>query len=58
MNSTLVLRAATFVVGVVMECMNRATDIRKGLEYMLATGNLQSKSGLGLMQVSVLLFSD
>ena len=34
-----------------MECMNRATDVRKGLEYMLATGSLQSKSGLGLMQV-------
>lgn len=33
------------------DCMNRGIDIRKGLDYMLATGNLQSKSGLGLTQV-------
>ena len=33
--------------------MNRGTDVGKGLTYLLATGNIATKSGLGLMQVNM-----
>ena len=41
------------IVDIFNECMNRGTDVGKGLTYLLATGNIATKSGLGLMQVNV-----
>ena len=42
-----------FIVDIFNECMNRGTDVGKGLTYLLATGNIATKSGLGLMQVGI-----
>ena len=42
-----------FIVDIFNECMNRGTDVGKGLTYLLATGNIATKSGLGLMQVRI-----
>ena len=42
-----------FIVDIFNECMNRGTDVGKGLTYLLATGNIATKSGLGLMQVNM-----
>ncbi|XP_067931459.1 DNA-directed RNA polymerase I subunit RPA2-like [Watersipora subatra] len=39
---------------VLNDAMAKGTDPKRGLTYMLATGNLQSKSGLGLMQATAL----
>ena len=33
--------------------MSRSTNISHQMEYLLATGNLVSRSGLGLMQVRI-----
>ena len=41
------------IVDIFNECMNRGTDVGKGLTYLLATGNIATKSGLGLMQVGI-----
>ena len=41
------------IVDIFNECMNRGTDVGKGLTYLLATGNIATKSGLGLMQVKM-----
>ena len=38
-------------VGVMNTCISKTYNIGKSLEYLLATGNLVSKTGLGLMQV-------
>lgn len=42
------------VIGVAM----KETDIGHQMEYLLATGNLRSRSGLGLQQVIVQFRSD
>ncbi|XP_067241642.1 DNA-directed RNA polymerase I subunit RPA2 [Chanodichthys erythropterus] len=34
----------------ITKIFNKATDLTKAFEYFLATGNLQSKTGLGLLQ--------
>ena len=40
------------LVGKLNHAIHRAGDIGKPMEYFMATGNLVSKSGLGLMQVT------
>ena len=36
-----------------LQSMSRSTNISHQMEYLLATGNLVSRSGLGLMQVRI-----
>nr|CAB3265012.1 DNA-directed RNA polymerase I subunit RPA2-like [Phallusia mammillata] len=36
----------------VQNCMSRVSDVSQGMSYLLATGNLVSSTGLGLMQFS------
>lgn len=39
-----------------MNCMNKGPDIGRAIEAFLATGNIMSNSGLGLMQVCIFPF--
>lgn len=39
-----------FLTAAVLEAWKYSTNITRAMEYLLATGNLVSKSGLGLMQ--------
>ena len=39
---------------VILSSFNKSIDVGKNMESFLATGNILSKSGLGLMQVSVI----
>ena len=43
-----------FYAASLLQAMSRSTNISHQMEYLLATGNLVSRSGLGLMQVSCL----
>lgn len=40
-----------------MNCFNKGPDIGKSMEAFLATGNIMSNSGLGLMQVHNQIFT-
>ena len=40
-----------FFTATLLQAMARSTNISHQMEYLLATGTLVSKSGLGLMQV-------
>ena len=44
------------LTGAMNTCLGKTISIRKSLEYLLATGNLVSKTGLGLMQVMFVRF--
>lgn len=46
-----------FVSALLSDCMNHAMDAGQGVLYLLKTGNLQSRSGLGLTQVSRLIIN-
>ncbi len=37
--------------GAMKDALKHALSVTKSMEYLLATGNLASKTGLGLMQV-------
>ena len=39
------------IIGAIGVCHKKVADLTKGMDYVLATGNVMSKSGLGLMQV-------
>ena len=39
------------VAAALNNCMRRGKNVGNAMEYMLATGNIMSKTGLGLMQV-------
>lgn len=41
-----------FLVDVVTKALLQSIKITRGMEYLLATGNLVSKTGLGLLQAS------
>ena len=43
-----------FYAASLLQAMSRSTNISHQMEYLLATGNLVSRSGLGLMQVCCL----
>lgn len=40
-----------YLIGTLDDALRHTLDIGKSVEYLLSTGNLISKSGLGLMQV-------
>ncbi len=40
------------IVATIGDAFKYAVDVTRGMEYLLSTGNLQSSTGLGLMQVT------